>query len=685
MRLSIIVGLYNMQRELERTLLTMSANYQGVNEDDYEIILVDNGSSSRSVEAELRAIAGNVRYRFVEDAGPSPTNAINAAVQESHGELITVVIDGARMFSPGLLRRTIQAFDIFDDPFVYAPSLHLGPQLQNDSSYGGYDQSVEDALLDTVPWQTNGYSLFSISNVDAVPERLLRPTFESNCFTVQRRSWDRVGGYDRGFVDSVAGGIANWELFARYMNESNIDPVLLVGEATFHQFHGGASTNQPRAGHPIRQWLEEHRDITGKHYEWPLYEPFLFGKMRGELGSTLFERNVRARIALARELSHAAEHDAAIAIGRLLCAGHPNDPGKLQILAETLERSSRRAEALEVIDRALAIAPTQAELHVTRGVIQVGLGRLEGARASYDEAVRLDNLLAEAFFHRAHLELREQKFEHAVSDFEQAISVDVNPSEHYQLDLAAARQFLAVGPDSDVAVVRHVLDLDVLRSEFLDSVERRYAQIAEPDMIRLHSSEGSFSQDALAVLCALVTDVSPSRLLIVGGFLGLSTAALLEATAATASSIVTVDPNLRHRVFSEPLDHARSFVSSDRVQFIDAFFAERTSGGTQFDLIEFEPKVDETRAVELIDQVPVVVPSSEFDFVLIDADAGTETITVTAALGLLAATATLVITGDHARLAKVMIAAGLPAETELLPAADGTMFTVVRTSPSSPQ
>jgi len=43
--LSIIVAAYDMQREIHRTLLSLSEKYQeNISKDDYEVIVLDNGS-----------------------------------------------------------------------------------------------------------------------------------------------------------------------------------------------------------------------------------------------------------------------------------------------------------------------------------------------------------------------------------------------------------------------------------------------------------------------------------------------------------------------------------------------------------------------------------------------------------------------------------------------------------------
>ena len=53
-RLSVVVAVYNMRREAPRTLQTLTAAYQDVPRDAYELIVVENGSSDPLVRRRLQ-------------------------------------------------------------------------------------------------------------------------------------------------------------------------------------------------------------------------------------------------------------------------------------------------------------------------------------------------------------------------------------------------------------------------------------------------------------------------------------------------------------------------------------------------------------------------------------------------------------------------------------------------------
>ncbi|MEZ5285164.1 MAG: hypothetical protein R2712_10220 [Vicinamibacterales bacterium] len=79
------------------------------------------------------------------------------------------MVDGARMLSPGVLGYAHQAARAYRRPVVSTLGFHLGHEPQVTAMTRGYDQAVEDTLLDTVDWRGNGYELFRISTPASRP------------------------------------------------------------------------------------------------------------------------------------------------------------------------------------------------------------------------------------------------------------------------------------------------------------------------------------------------------------------------------------------------------------------------------------------------------------------------------------------------------------------------------------
>ncbi len=276
--LSVIVAFRNMAREAPRTLYTLSPAYQrGVTAADYEVVAVDAGSTSPLDDAMVRAHGPNFRLLRAADA-PSPAGAINAAARASTGSAVAVCIDGARMLSPGVLQHTLAAVRSHEDPVVATLAWHLGPKMQNISMLEGYDQAAEDALLGSVAWRADGYDLFRIACLaGSSAGGWFRPLAESNFLTVRRASWERLGGLDERF-QSAGGGFVNLDYY-REACERLGQLVILLGEGTFHQFHGGVATNVPLAEHPGLRFQDEYVAIRGREFAPPANTAVYLGGM----------------------------------------------------------------------------------------------------------------------------------------------------------------------------------------------------------------------------------------------------------------------------------------------------------------------------------------------------------------------------------------------------------------------
>lgn len=155
-----------MHREAVRTLRSLSAEYQiDVDAADYEVIAIDNSSTFSLDKDDVEQIDDNFRYSFFEMKGISPVDAVNAGVKMVKAKNIAVIVDGARMATPGLVSNTLRGLRKFEEPLICTLSWHLGPDVQSVSMQFGYDQASEDRLLEIIDWQNNGYKLFDIATI----------------------------------------------------------------------------------------------------------------------------------------------------------------------------------------------------------------------------------------------------------------------------------------------------------------------------------------------------------------------------------------------------------------------------------------------------------------------------------------------------------------------------------------
>src|SRR6478672_7483467 len=215
--LTVIVGFFDMRREAERTLFTLSAEYQrGVGTGDYEVVAIDNGSADPLTEAEVTRFGPNFRLVSAPAGEPSPAAAINRVAAEVSTPWVMCAIDGARMLTPGILAGAFAAFAEYAEPFVYTIGMHLGSAPQNELVAQGHDAADEDRLLDSVDWRRNGYLLFTISTpaLSVEGDGFFAPVRESNCFAVRRETFLDRGGFEPRFR-SPGGGIVNLDVFKR--------------------------------------------------------------------------------------------------------------------------------------------------------------------------------------------------------------------------------------------------------------------------------------------------------------------------------------------------------------------------------------------------------------------------------------------------------------------------------------
>ena len=299
--LSIVVIAYNMQREVSRTVQTLARAYQEGSEPvDYEVVVVDNGSAEPLDLSGVGDIGVPLRVFWLrpEEASASPARAINFGASQARGEYVAVMIDGARMLSPGVVRGTRDALALAAQPVVAVLGLHLGPGHQRQTVEQGYSKTVEDQLLASVEWPRHGYSLFLIAAWGGSCQGgWMTLASESNCIVVSRRRFDELGGYDERFV-MPGGGLVNLDFYKRAVEQADSTLIYLAGEGCFHQLHGGVTTGERRRGHSFEELNEEYLALRGEDYDYPRKQPLLYGQLRlahvaaiSSAVSNLFEKN----------------------------------------------------------------------------------------------------------------------------------------------------------------------------------------------------------------------------------------------------------------------------------------------------------------------------------------------------------------------------------------------------------
>lgn len=287
---SVVVVAHDIPRELPRTLCSLAPGYQrAIDSDEYEIVVIDNGSPRPLDSAVIAGFPGRLRTARIDPAPPSPARAANLGLALAEGDLVGLVVDGARLASPGLLATARKAARVADRAVIATVGFHLGPGRHEDAASSGYDQDAEDRLLASIGWPAQGYRLFEIASFAGSSGRgWFGPIGESSALFMRRSLWHELGGLDEEFA-LPGGGLVNHDLYRRACELPEVQLVMLLGEATFHQFHGGVATSRRLSWDDMHADYQAHRGVP---YKPPANRPLYVGQLPAQTW-THIERSVR--------------------------------------------------------------------------------------------------------------------------------------------------------------------------------------------------------------------------------------------------------------------------------------------------------------------------------------------------------------------------------------------------------
>lgn len=278
-KLSVVVIVYDMQREAPRTLQSLATPYQrDISPQEYEVVVMENGSPNPLGEKLVRSFGPQFRYHYLNAGSKSPAAAINRGVELSRAESVGIYIDGARIASPGLLAMALKGLRLHDDSIVATLAWHLGPDVQQKSVLQGYSREVEDKLLGQIGWPDDGYRLFEISTLgQSSGQGYFVPPAESTAVFLRRATFRQLHGFETA-LEQPGGGVINRDFFTRAMERRESMYVMLLGEGTFHQIHGGASTGPAQQSHQLNiKWEDEYLQLRGKPLERPRRDAVYLG------------------------------------------------------------------------------------------------------------------------------------------------------------------------------------------------------------------------------------------------------------------------------------------------------------------------------------------------------------------------------------------------------------------------
>lgn len=250
--ISIVITCWRMDRELPRTLWSLSRAFQqAVDGLTWEIIVVDNGSDRLPVAPDMAPVPQIIA---ASNPNPSPVGAMNEGLSMARGRIIGAWIDGARMASSNLMAAVARAAATHPAPVIAVSNRQFGSDQQARAAQHGYDRAAEDALLSQAGWPEPSADLFAVSWPET--PTATAPMLESNALFLHRETWAALGGYDPAFTEP-GGGMCNPDMLHRAVNHPGTQFIRMSGVATFHQIHDGTSTSD--AAQAIRMVKESTR------------------------------------------------------------------------------------------------------------------------------------------------------------------------------------------------------------------------------------------------------------------------------------------------------------------------------------------------------------------------------------------------------------------------------------------
>ncbi|MDA9913253.1 glycosyltransferase family 2 protein, partial [Candidatus Nanopelagicales bacterium] len=277
-------------RQALNTVYSLSTAYQkGVDASEYEVVVVENASPEPMDRQALARMGPNIRHYYRDEPGVSPAPALNEAFSRSYGSFLGLMIDGAHMVTPGLLRNVLDVVAIDPNALVTCLAYGLGEQDQQDHQVTGYDEAAEQQLLAGLPYRGDGYRLFQISRFSlSNPNGYAHPVMESNCMFASRENFAAIGQADERF-DLKGGGMLNHFMYDRLSRLAQTSLWVLPGEGSFHQFHGGTTTQQAADREDLlKAFADQYAAISGGRFVSPIPEPNYYGEISPQVMDRLY-------------------------------------------------------------------------------------------------------------------------------------------------------------------------------------------------------------------------------------------------------------------------------------------------------------------------------------------------------------------------------------------------------------
>jgi glycosyltransferase involved in cell wall biosynthesis len=175
---SVVVPTYNRAKSLRRLLDSLTT--QDISRHDFEVIVVDDGSSDETWQ-ELGQVETPYRLRPLWQRNQGPAAARNAAIRVAEGELI-VFVDDDVIAAPDLLRRHIEAHETGQSVVVIGlMALAEGARLSPWAEWESYALYKQYEAMQEGRWAPTPRQFYtanaSVKRADLIETGLFDPLF----------------------------------------------------------------------------------------------------------------------------------------------------------------------------------------------------------------------------------------------------------------------------------------------------------------------------------------------------------------------------------------------------------------------------------------------------------------------------------------------------------------------------
>ena len=166
-KISVVIPAYNEERNLKKGVLDEVGNYLENKGFNFEAIIVDDGSSDRTVEFIKKYVAKNKNFRLIQNSHGGKAKAVMTGMQDANGEII-LFTDMDQATPINQIEKVIPQFERGFDIVIGSRQGRKGAPFVRKLAAWGF--SVLRGIILGLPFKDTqtGFKAFSKTSVDKI-------------------------------------------------------------------------------------------------------------------------------------------------------------------------------------------------------------------------------------------------------------------------------------------------------------------------------------------------------------------------------------------------------------------------------------------------------------------------------------------------------------------------------------